>query len=243
MKCAAERTIGQKRDRHRIESPILQRLVQGRLARIDHHLLLIQHQHVDAGPGAAHADLGHQIIHRIGARGDQHVPFFQDRRQAIDIDVIRIDQHLAGGERHEAAVDMHWLRADRRDFVDAKAAWRQIAPQPLNAGEVGDIAARDKQIIAAAHEIGSVEHRLKFIDNVTDRLALLGDGVIRIEQLIRQLRPGGGCPAGAGVEVFLEQRAISITLQLAAAPAGRGFDDLIADHHVAVARACDAEAG
>ena len=167
----------------------------------------------------------------------------QHRRQLLDVDVVRVDQHLAGRERHEGRVDVHRLRAAALDLVDAEAR-AEMAAQPLDAHQVGDVRARHEQVAAAAHEVGGVEDRLELVDRELHRLAGLQvrHAVVVVVELVRQLRPRRRGPARAGPEVLLEQRAVGVALEVARAPAHRALDDLVADDEVGVARAGDAEA-
>ena len=107
--------------------------------------------------------------------------------------------------------------------------------QPLDAGEIGDVAAGDEDIPPTAHEVGGVEHRLELVDDIADRFALLGDAELVVEQIIGELGPRRRGPACTRIEVFLEQRAIGVALEVARTPAHGTFDDLIANHHEAVA--------
>ena len=58
---------------------------------------------------------------------------FRTVGQAIDIDVLRIDQQLAGPERQYRRVDVHRVGAAAFDLVDA-ILFAEVTPQPFDAG-------------------------------------------------------------------------------------------------------------
>src|SRR6267154_2777517 len=74
---------------NRLESPFLHRTHCSRMMRIDDDALLVDHQHVHVEPfSAQRSDLEHTIRDRVGLRGHQDVPFFQDRRETVDVDIF-----------------------------------------------------------------------------------------------------------------------------------------------------------
>jgi hypothetical protein len=133
-KGAAKSAVVQEIARHRLETPLLQRLDHAGVMALHHHALVVDRQHVHAEPLAAHrGDLQHPVGDRVGLGRDQDLPGFQDRRQPVDIDVFRVDQHPPRPERHEGGVDMHRRAAAGLDLVDAVAAVGEVPAQPLDA--------------------------------------------------------------------------------------------------------------
>ena len=241
MERAAERAVSDEVARDGLVAPFLERLDQTRLALFHDHALLVDREHVDARPRAAHGDFLHDVVHRIGARRDQQLPVLQHRRQRVEIEIIRVHQRALGAEDQERGIDVHRIAALARHPVDAEA----IAEMPFEPGDphlIRHVRAGDEDVAARAGEVGRVEHGFELGRQEAQRLAVIGDGVVVIEDVVGQLRARGRGPARAAAEIILEQPAIGVALEIARAPRHRRFDDLVPDHQIAVARAGDAEA-
>src|SRR5260370_31843362 len=110
----------------------------------------------------------------------------------------------------------------------------KMATQPFNTGRIGYVAAGHEQVAAAAKEIGGVEDRFEFSQDIGDRLAFFGDAKLCIEQLVCQLRLWGSSPARATAEKVLQDRAIRERLEVTTRPNHRRFGYLLPAHEHAV---------
>src|ERR1700751_2368165 len=102
---------------------------------------------------------------RVRLRGRKDVPLFQDGREAVDIYVFGIDQNLAGPKRQDGGIDVHRIGAAALDLMDAITV-PKMATQPFNTGRIGYVASGYEQVTSAAKEIGGVEDRFKFSQDV-----------------------------------------------------------------------------
>ena len=174
--------------------------------------------------------LAHDAFNRVGSRRDKNIPGLEDGRELVDIEVFRVDQHLAGGKWRERGIDMHRLTASALELVNPEPA-AEMPAQPFDAHPIGHIAARHEQISSTTHEVGGVEDRLELVDHKARRLGRHSDAVVVIKQLIGELRFRCGGPACTFQEVLLEQGTIGVCLEIARAPTSRRLDDFVADDH------------
>src|ERR1700687_2415087 len=112
-----------------------------------------------------HRDLEHTIGDRVGLRGHKDVPFFQDGRETVDVDVFGIDQNLAGPKRQYGSIDVHRSGTAALDLMNAITV-AKMATQPFNTGRIGYVAAGHEQVAPAAQEIGGVEDRFEFSQDI-----------------------------------------------------------------------------
>jgi hypothetical protein len=97
----------------------LEESAHGHLRFLDHDALRVEHEHVHADPLAHHGEVKvPQAADGIGLRRDEDIPRFEDRRELIRIDVLRVDQDLAWSEGHERRVDVQRLRTATPDLVN-----------------------------------------------------------------------------------------------------------------------------
>src|SRR3982074_3871878 len=113
--------------------------------------------------------------YRVGRRVHKDVPFFQDGRETVDVYVLGIDQNLAGPKRQYGGIDVHRIRTTALDLMNAITV-PKMATQPFNAGRIGYVAADHEQVAPAAKEIGGVEDRFEFSQDIRDRLPLFWGG-------------------------------------------------------------------
>ena len=133
---------------------------------INDNALLVHCQHVHVEPfPAQRSDLEHRIGYRIGLRGHENVPFFQDGRETVDVYVFGIDQNLAGPKRQYGGIDVHRIGTAALDLMNAITI-AKVATQPFNTGRIGDVAADHEQVAPAAKEIGGVEDRFEFSQDI-----------------------------------------------------------------------------
>src|ERR1700724_2331521 len=118
---------------------------------------------------------------------------------------------------------MHRVATAALDFVDS-VPLPEVSPKPFDAGRVGNVASRNKQIPPASAEVRGVEHGFKLRENVAHRRAFLRQLEMGIEELIGKLRLWRRSPAGASPEVILENRLIGMRLEVTAWPGHRRFD-------------------
>ena len=121
-----------------------------------------------------------------------------------------------------------------------------VALEPLHGGAVGGQAVLDEDILAHAHEVGGVPHRLDFgghevLVGGTDEALLQGDLLVVVVVLVGsvgQTRTGSLGPQELGIliEVLLHERPVGQVLEVAAAEGVGGGHDLVADGQQDVAR-------
>jgi len=90
---------------------------------------------------------------------------FQDSRKTVDVYVFGIDQNLAGPKRQDCGIDMHRIGTAALDLMNAISV-AEVTTQPFNTGRIGYVAAGYEQVASTAKEIGSVENRFKFGQDV-----------------------------------------------------------------------------
>src|SRR6202158_2056591 len=112
-----------------------------------------------------HRDLEHTIGNRVGLRGNKDVPFFQDGRETVDVDVFGIDQNLAGPKRQYGGIDVHRSGTAALDLMNAITV-PKMATQPFNTGRIGYVAAGHEQVAPATKEIGGVKDRFEFSQDI-----------------------------------------------------------------------------
>ena len=89
MEGAAEGGIVGKRTGDGLEAPVPELLDEGLLQALHDHPLLVEHQHIDAEPAAAHRGDAPRDGVRFG--GDEDVPRGKHRWEPARINVVRID--------------------------------------------------------------------------------------------------------------------------------------------------------
>ena len=145
VKRAAERGIVQERARNGFKPPFFESAHHAGVVRIDDDPLFIDREYIHVEPLAAHrCDFEHPIVNRVRFGRDQNIPLFQNGRQAIGVDIFRVDEHLAGRQRKDRGIDVHRIGAAALDFMDPIGG-TEVAPQPFDAKRVGDVAPRDEQ--------------------------------------------------------------------------------------------------
>ena len=132
---------------------------------------------------------------------------------------------------------MHRPAALALELMEPQASVTEVTPQPADPGLVRRIAAGDEQVATAARDVRGIEHRFEFIGYVADGFPGFRNTVACIEQLVGQLWPWRSSPARAIGKILLEQRSVGIAFKVARTPAGRRFDNLVADDQVKVPRA------
>ena len=173
-----------------------------------------------------------------GGGGTSALPVAERLGQPGRAVVLRVDQHPPGRERHQRGVDVRRLRPHRLDQVHPVVR-PEVPAQPGDPGVVGHVAALADEVPAAADEVGGVEGRLLLGGDPPVAGRVLRGGVV---QVVEQPRLGGGGPAGAGREVFPQQRPVRPGLEVAPAVGHRRLDQLVADDQQHVARVGRAEA-
>jgi hypothetical protein len=153
--------------------------VERRLRGFRHDAPVVQHQHVDAGPRAAHAELRHQVVYWIGSRRDQDIPALQDRRQSVDIDEVRVYQHFARRQWHNCGVDVHRAGASALELMEVQPLGRRGdgAASESGPGWLLQVTNRSRPQRAT---VGGIEHRLEFIGDVVDRFLGFRDPIARV---------------------------------------------------------------
>ena len=135
-----------------LKSPVFQGFDKTLLPFFNDHPFLVQHQHIERDPFAAHGKGPGRK--RLGFRRDQDVPGFEYPGQFLDIQVFGVHQQLARGERDKRGINVHGRPAAAFDFVD-RIGVAQMSPEPGNAQIVGYIALGYENIFSATGEMMS----------------------------------------------------------------------------------------
>src|SRR5450759_4446745 len=86
-------------------------------------------------------------------------------RATPEADVFGIDENLAGPKRQYGAIDVHRIGTAALDLAN-EITVSKMATQPFNTERIGYVAAGDEQVAPAAKEIGGVEDRFEFSQDI-----------------------------------------------------------------------------
>ena len=199
--------------------------------------LRVEHQAVHGQPHGAVAELGRLGVGRLGGVDDLPVVGLEDRALLLGQLALRVVDDQAGAQRHEGRVDVDRVGV-AREVHGVHAVLGVVALEPVHGRAVRGQAVLDEQVLAHAHDVGGVPHRLDFRrDEVLvggAHQALLQRDllvvVVVLVGLVGQARARGLGPQEVRVlvEVLLHERPVGQVLEVAAAEGVGGGHDLVA---------------
>ena len=222
------------------------------------HLLLLMHL------GGLHDDglrVEDQAVHgqphggvaqrrRLGVRGlggldDLPVVGLEDGALRLGQRAVRVVDDQARAQRHEGRVDVDRVGV-AGEVHGVHAVLGVVALEPVHGGAVGGQAVLDEQVLAHAHHVGGVPHRLdlgghEVLVGGAHQALLKGDLLVVVVVLVGavgQAGTGGLGPLEVGIllEVLLHEGPVGQVLEVAAAEGVGGGHDLVADGQQDVAR-------
>ena len=96
----------------------------------------------------------------LGGVDDLPIVGLEDVALALGGMTVRVVDDQARAQRHERGVDVD--RRGRQEVHRMDAVLGIVALEPLHGGAVGGQAVLDEDVLAHAHEVGGVPHRLDF---------------------------------------------------------------------------------
>ncbi len=231
--------------RDHLEAPLVELLHLLLLGGLNADRLGVEDEHVHREPHAAERELRLLVVGRLGALDDLPIVLLEKLHQLRgQRRALPVGQREPRPHRHEGGVDMH-----RRVFLEnhrMDAVIREVAPEPADAGRVGDRGLLDEQVPAEPRHIGRIEAGLGLGQHPIAGLRaleffLLAPGlepgpVALFVGALGQARLGRRLPAEVGVllEIPLEQRPVGEVLEPAAAVGHGGLENFVAhgEQHV-----------
>ena len=183
---------------------------------------------------------------RLGGLDDLPVVGLEDGALLLGQRAVRVVDDQARAQRHEGGVDVDRVRV-AGEVHGVHAVLGVVALEPVHGRAVRGQAVLDEQVLAHAHHVGGVPHRLdlgghEVLVGRADRGAPPARSSRRSSCACRSVsvRRGRGAwvhrKSGSSLEVLLHERPVGQVLEVAAAEGVGGGHDLVADGQQDVAR-------
>ena len=199
--------------------------------------LRVEDQAVHGQPHGGVAQRRRLGVRGLGGLDDLPVVGLEDRALLLGQLALRVVDDQAGAQRHEGRVDVDRVGV-AGEVHGVHAVLGVVALEPVHGGAVGGQAVLDEQVLAHAHHVGGVPHRL----DLGGHEVLVGGAhqallqrdllvvVVVLVGLVGQARARGLGPQEVRVlvEVLLHERPVGQVLEVAAAEGVGGGHDLVA---------------